>query len=103
MCLLVLLLHIVLALVLVIILVLVLILVFVLEHAVLCLDSNTFIPAVLGHFVVLEGITALLTEHPTAGQAGGRLHHRLCSVQGPLTDPVLLEEGLLNNILHPCC
>ena len=103
MCLLLLLLDIALALVLVLVLALVVILVFVHELAVLCLDSNTVVPAVLGHFVVLEGVTALLTEHPTAGQAGGRLHHRLCSVQGPLTDPLLLEEGLLNNILHPCC
>ena len=80
--------------------VLVLVLVFVL--AVLGFGStNTVLPTVLGQPVKLEGVTSLLTEHPTAGQAGGRLHPRLCSVQGLLTDPLLLEEGLVHDMLHP--
>ena len=85
-------------------LVLVLVLVLVLEDAVLSHGStHTFIPTVLRLPVVLEGVTALPTEPPTAGHAGGRLHLLLCSILGLLADPLLLEEGLLKNALHPCC
>ena len=90
----------------VLVLVHVLVLVFVLEHALLGFGStNTVLPTVLGQRqpVVLEGVTALPTEPATAGHAADRLHQHLRSVQGLLADPLLLEEGLLKNALHPRC
>ena len=81
-----------------------LVLLFVLENVVISFGStNTLVPTVLGVPIILEGVTSLPTEHPTARRTGGRLHHLLCSVQGRLTDPLLLEEGLLKNALHTRC